>query len=57
MLAGALSFWSSVVLTGNRTIAAINGKTREFWSSVVLTGNRTRVIASPSTLGFGAVSF
>ena len=35
-------FWSSAVLTGNRTLVAQSREMLEFWSSAVLTGNRTQ---------------
>ena len=35
------SFWSSAVLTGNRTRRRRRSTQEQFWSSAVLTGNRT----------------
>ena len=34
-------FWSSAVLTGNRTNVRPSHRKCKFWSSAVLTGNRT----------------
>ena len=39
-------FWSSAVLTGNRTGQITQLRTRGFWSSAVLTGNRTEITAA-----------
>ena len=36
-----MTFWSSVDLTGNQTLAAVEDAVTEFWSSVDLTGNQT----------------
>ena len=38
-------FWSSAVLTGNRTRLRDLQERWEFWSSAVLTGNRTWLVA------------
>ena len=42
-------FWSSVVLTGNRSNARNSAGSTSFWSSVVLTGNRSilRSVTTP----------
>ena len=52
-----MAFWSSVVLTGNRTAPSIVILYTLFWSSVVLTGNRTYAHSLNDLEGFGAVSF
>ena len=50
-------FWSSAVLTGNRTSCKALIQVNRFWSSAVLTGNRTPAPAQRPGLGFGAVPF
>ena len=50
-------FWSSAVLTGNRTAIIELSVGQVFWSSAVLTGNRTGHIWASSPGRFGAVPF
>ena len=50
-------FWSSAVLTGNRTHPVSSSRGVWFWSSAVLTGNRTLNLIARSHRGFGAVPF
>ena len=52
-----LLFWSSAVLTGNRTRTKDGSLKPKFWSSAVLTGNRTLNLIARSHRGFGAVPF
>ena len=53
----ASKFWSSVVLTGNRSeIIGANGEVL-FWSSVVLTGNRSMSYPTGHCSSFGVASF
>ena len=52
-----MMFWSSAVLTGNRTRGYVQRLARTFWSSAVLTGNRTLRLPMFILLSFGAVPF
>ena len=45
-------FWSSAVLTGNRTLTFAGIGLETFWSSAVLTGNRTVHSASGRKVTF-----
>ena len=50
-------FWSSGILTGNQTEAALSCGASWFWSSGILTGNQTRISRDGNAAGFGAVAF
>ena len=50
-------FWSSAVLTGNRTLRTVTLVLTRFWSSAVLTGNRTPLLKDLPKRRFGAVPF
>ena len=50
-------FWSSAVLTGNRTNPDLDVPAILFWSSAVLTGNRTHPHGWRPERCFGAVPF
>ena len=52
-----LWFWSSAVLTGNRTLGYVSHPMLSFWSSAVLTGNRTPDALARLLCRFGAVPF
>mgnify|MGYP001672732534 CR=1 len=52
-----LLFWSSAVLTGNRTRTKDGSLKPKFWSSAVLTGNRTASSSIGDLPRFGAVPF
>ena len=52
-----MEFWSSAVLTGNRTVIRKKKQFLKFWSSAVLTGNRTRWTYQVFCPCFGAVPF
>ena len=45
-------FWSSAVLTGNRTGDFVQLALMQFWSSAVLTGNRTRGSSNQGAAAF-----
>ena len=47
-----ITFWSSVVLTGNQTSRTSPKTSPLFWSSVVLTGNQTNPFFGQSCCGF-----
>ena len=52
-----MEFWSSAVLTGNRTGDTLYTPQWWFWSSAVLTGNRTDDMLDDALRRFGAVPF